>query len=125
MFYVIKNNVLIEYGDSVNKYWDYPNDAQELKEVSVENYNENKDSFSVVNGELVDITSTEEYLLQRELKENEKLKNNLKNQIEELDLKRIRAIAEPEIKDGETGETWLEYYTIQVQALRTQLTQLD
>jgi hypothetical protein len=37
-----------------------------------------------------------------------------------LDLKRVRAMAEPSIKDETTGQTWLEFYTLQIQELRTQ-----
>lgn len=49
---------------------------------------------------------------------------SLKSQIEELDKKRIRAMAEPEIKDIQSGQTWLEFYTVQIQALRDQIATL-
>lgn len=52
---------------------------------------------------------------------NFKLKENLKKQLEELDIKRIRAICEPTVKDTETGETWLEFYNNQIQELRNQV----
>ena len=39
-------------------------------------------------------------------------------------MKRIRAICEPEIKDEETGETWLDYYNSQILSLREQIQQL-
>jgi len=49
----------------------------------------------------------------------------LNERIKELDLKRIRAICEPSIKDEETGETWLQYYNTQIQELRTQIQELQ
>ena len=47
------------------------------------------------------------------------------SQINDLDTKRIRAICEPEVKDSETGETWLEYYTKQIVLLREKLKEVD
>ena len=43
------------------------------------------------------------------------------SKINELELKRVRAMAEPSVKDETTGQTWLEYYTLQIQDLRAQL----
>lgn len=48
--------------------------------------------------------------------------DNIEFQIKALDIKRIRAIAEPSIKDEATGLTWLDYYNQQITDLRTQLT---
>lgn len=49
----------------------------------------------------------------------------LTDEIAEIDLKRIRAICEPEVKDTETGETWLDYYNSQVITLREQIQELS
>lgn len=46
-------------------------------------------------------------------------------QINELDLKRIRAVCEPSIKDETTGQTWLEYYNAQILDLRSQIQTLQ
>jgi hypothetical protein len=46
----------------------------------------------------------------------------IQQEIETLDKKRIRAIAEPSLKDEST--TWLEYYTNKISELRTELTKL-
>ena len=61
-----------------------------------------------------------------------KAQENIQNQIEEiktelnnLDTKRIRAVCENEVKDSETGQTWLEYYNEQVLELREKLNSLD
>ena len=45
-------------------------------------------------------------------------KEEIKTQLEELDKKRIRALAEPSLKDEDT--TWLEYYNSQISELRTE-----
>ncbi|MBR6127897.1 hypothetical protein IKQ21_09460 [bacterium] len=49
----------------------------------------------------------------------------LNERIKELDLKRIRAICEPSVKDESTAETWLQYYNTQIQALRSQIQALQ
>lgn len=46
----------------------------------------------------------------------------LEEEIQELDLKRIRAICEPEEK--EPGITWLAYYTMLIKEKRTKLQEL-
>ena len=43
-------------------------------------------------------------------------------ELEELDKKRIRAIAEPSMKDEE--QTWLEYYNLQISGLRNELAEI-
>ncbi len=49
----------------------------------------------------------------------------IQEQLFMLDQKRIRAVCEPELKDTESGETWLEYYNAQIVELRNQLTELQ
>jgi len=51
-------------------------------------------------------------------------KQFLQAQIDELDKKRIRAGFEPTLKDETSGQTWLEYYTLQIQDLRDQIAAL-
>lgn len=51
-------------------------------------------------------------------------KANLQAQIDDLDKKSIRALREPSLKDAENGQTWLEYYTSQITALRAQIASL-
>lgn len=48
--------------------------------------------------------------------------NEIQAELDELDRKRIRAIAEPSLKDENT--TWLEYYNSQISELRNEYTQL-
>lgn len=80
------------------------------------------DKWDIVNGVFTDISQTPEYAAKKQVEDKAVLKLELQKQIDELDKKRIRAIAEPAIKDGE--QTWLEYYTQQIQAVRTQIAAL-
>lgn len=66
--------------------------------------------------------SSEEYKAEQLKLEKENIKNILINKITELDLKRIRAICEPELR--EDGTSWLEYYTKQIVNLRNQLKEI-
>lgn len=49
----------------------------------------------------------------------------LQNKLTELDGKRIRAVCENEVKDEQTGETWLEYYNKQVKEIRAKMSSLS
>lgn len=71
-----------------------------------------------VNGEFIN-EPTEEYKATQLINK----RNNLQNQIDELDIKRIRAIAEPSQKD--TITTWLDYYTAQIKDLRQQIKEIN
>lgn len=66
--------------------------------------------------------SSEEYKIAQEELAKETNRNIILNKITELDLKRIRAICEPEIR--EDGTSWLEYYTTQIIELRNQLKEM-
>ena len=61
---------------------------------------------------------------QQEKVRQEKI-TELKNKLDELDIKRIRAVCENEIKDEKTGQTWLEYYNTKVIEYRNQLSELQ
>ena len=85
------------------------------------NYGENEDNIC----ESIVYLETEEEYLNRKNNEIIQLDIDLLNsQINELDLKRIRAVCEPSIKDEETGETWLDYYNNLVIAIREQINTL-
>ena len=84
-------------------------------------YVENEDNIC----ESIVYLETEEEYQNRKNNEIIQLEIDLLNsQINELDLKRIRAVCEPSIKDEITGETWLEYYNAQVINLRNQINTL-
>lgn len=80
--------------------------------------------WDIIDGVFTDVTATETYKTKVAEEEKNSKKKELNLQIEALDLKRIRAVTEPQLKDGISGQTWLEYYTKQIQALRTQIAAL-
>ena len=67
-------------------------------------------------GEIIENPEYENIVAEREKQAHKQL---LLEQIDELDIKRIRAICEPSEK--EPGLTWLEFYNSQVSDLREQL----
>ena len=67
--------------------------------------------------------STEEAKVKQLNIQNAIKKKEIQAQLDELDKKRIRALAEPSLKDEET--TWLEYYNSQITTLRNELTALS
>ena len=78
----------------------------------------NPDEYSFINGKWQKLSPVE-----IEIKKQEELNkiriNEINKQLEVLDKKRIRAIAEPSLMDEDTS--WLEYYNRQVQKLRDEL----
>ncbi len=115
MYVEIKDNKLLSW--CKNPYLDY-----EYVDIDYSTFDVTK--YSVIEGVLTEISNTDEY--KTKITEEAKIKNiqELTLQIEELDKKRVRAIAEPELKDAENGLTWLEYYTQQVRALRARIAAL-
>lgn len=112
MYVEIKENKLLSWCE--NPYLDYEHVDIDYKTFEPEKY-------SVIGGILTDISRSEEYLSKIVQIEKGKLIADLQKQIDELDKKRIRAIAEPALKDAASGQTWLEYYTTQIQNLRAQI----
>lgn len=110
-----ENQQMDENGNSIN----YP-----LAEVP-EDYFENSDKYNFTGGIFQDISNSDEYKSKILVQQNEARKTELTEQINELDLKRIRAGFEPSIKDEGTGETYLEYYTNQIINLRNELNGLS
>lgn len=102
----------IEFRQNIE--WMIDNGYNPYNEVDYAQYLAKSKTFS--NGTFID-TPTEEYIE----KQLENKKYYLQSQIDEFDKKRVRAIAEPSIKDIATGQTWLEYYTEQIVALRAEL----
>ena len=75
--------------------------------------------------EVINYLESEEEYQNRKNNENLQIDIDLLNsKIVELDLKRIRAVCEPSVKDENTGETWLEFYNAQVLDLRNQINTL-
>lgn len=65
---------------------------------------------------------TEEYKAKIKVQEDQLKKESLQSQIDELDIKRIRAIAEG--GNYNSGVTWLDYYTSEIQKLRQEFISL-
>ena len=103
----------------------FAEDCLELSGLSQLEFNDKKEMFKVKNRQLVDISKTKEYQSILAAKLKQKRKEEINNLLIELDQKRVRAICEPEIKDQESGQTWLEFYTEQVQTLRVELATLE
>jgi len=70
------------------------------------------------------IESEEDFTKRTEQLEIQEQINRLNSEISDLDIKRIRAVCEPSVKDEETGETWLDYYNNLVIAIREQINTL-
>lgn len=60
----------------------------------------------------------------KERNKSEKI-SKIIEKLNELDSKRIRAVCENQIKDSQTGETWLEYYNSQANELRNELQAIE
>lgn len=112
MYVEIKENKLLSWCE--NPYKDY-----EYVEIDYSTFDPEK--YMVNEGVLVDISGTQEYQDKIVQREKEGLVADLKLQLEALDKKRMRAMAEPELKDTESGETWLEYYNQQAKNIRGQI----
>jgi hypothetical protein len=82
------------------------------------------EKWDIINGTFTDITDTDDYKTKFAATEKATQIADLTSQIKVIDEKRIRAIAEPAVKDSTTGQTWLEYYNEQIISLRTQIADL-
>lgn len=81
--------------------------------------------YDITSDGIIDLRESEEYIAKQTKNENAARIAEIKSKLNALDVKRIRAMLEPSVKDETTGETWLEYYNAQVFALREELNQLN
>lgn len=123
MFYVIKNNNLYEYGDNVNRAWEYPSEAKEFAGVDVITFEENRDKYTISNGSLVDISNTETYLNSVAQKAKENRIAEIKTELNALDLKCIRALREG--GNDEDGVPYIEKFQAEISKLRAELSSLQ
>ena len=94
-------------------------------EISEELYNDfikNPNKYIYQNNEIV---SNPNYANEQYQQEILQQIEQIKAQLDNLDSKRIRAVCENEIKDSQTGETWLEYYNSKIIPLRDKLNELS
>lgn len=67
--------------------------------------------------------SNEEYTVKQQAIQNAMRIEEIKKELDELDKKRIRALAEPSLKDEDT--TWLEFYNREISRLREELSKIS
>lgn len=121
-FYLENFDNAIEISD---EYWNELLEAQNsgkiiiLFENKVVAVNENEYSFE--NGKWTKLSEEEAGIKQLKI-QNAIRANEILEKLVELDKKRIRAIAEPSLKDEE--QTWLEYYNSQISGLRDELAEI-
>lgn len=84
----------------------------------------NEIEYSFENGEWKKL-STQEFEAKQLKIQDEIRMNEIKEELEEIDNKRIRAICEPEFMNTEAGTTWLEYYNSRAKELREELESLS
>ena len=121
-FYLEKFDNSIEITD---EYWNELLKEQALGKIIIPFENNviaiDEKEYSYENDKWIKLSNeeanTKQLKIQNAIRENEIL-----SQLEELDKKRIRAIAEPSLKDENT--TWLEYYNSQVTELRKELAEI-
>ena len=124
MFYTNQNGNILCSDDRLILEKFYKN-IQELPNITTKEYQTNKDKFKLEDNQIINIENTAEYILL----EKEKTKNleieQIKKELEELDIKSIRAMREPSLINQESEQTWLEYYQNQITNLRNRLNQLS
>ncbi len=82
----------------------------------------NEAEYSQVNGVWTRLNAAE--IQEKQLKIQNAIRiQEIKEELDNLDKKRIRAMAEPSLMDSDTS--WLEYYNKQVKTLRDELEQLN
>ncbi len=84
-------------------------------------YNNTPEKYIYSEGKIIENTNYESIIKQAEL---ENKKDEIIAKLNDLDLKRIRAVCENEMKDSQKNETWLDYYNSQILKLRQQLEEL-
>jgi len=115
------------FGGNYSYSIEYPNLPEnyiEIEEEQAFTIDNDINRFRYRDGKIVDISESAEYKAETAAREKNLKITQLRFEIEELDKKRIRAIAEPQLKDQTSGITWLEHYTRQIQGLRAEISAL-
>ena len=122
-FYLENFDNAIEISD---EYWEELLQKQTEGKIIIPFENEviavNKEEYSLENEKWKKLTD-EEISENARKTANSNRKQEIEQELCELDKKRIRAMAEPSMKDSEIS--WLEYYNKQIQNLREELKQLN
>lgn len=115
-YYLSENGIIIQFSN-----WRFDENCLETEEEII------RDEFSgqlYLQSDYDALVLTNEYGEKVIAEQNKARKAELTAQIKDLDLKRIRAGFEPSVKDETTGETYLEYYTNQIIAIRNEISNL-
>lgn len=94
----------------------------EVTETLCTDYFSDNEKYIYSNGAIIKNPDYEEILKER--KKSEKI-SEIIEKLNELDNKKIRAVCENQIKDSQTGETWLEYYNSQADNLRKEMQTIE
>lgn len=94
----------------------------EVTETLCTDYISDKDKYIYSEEKIIPNPNYEKILKERN--KSEKI-SKIIEKLNELDSKRIRAVCENQIKDSQTGETWLEYYNSQANELRNELQAIE
>lgn len=108
MYVEIKENKLLSWCEMPYSNYEY---------VNIDYSTFDPIEYIIVNNQLIKDLTNPVYIQEQK---NKKI-FEIKQELSELDTKRIRAIAEPSLKNEETGETWLEYYNSEILDLRNEL----
>lgn len=121
-FYLEKFDNAIEISD---KYWNELLNAQNNGKIIIPFENNviavDETEYSFENNKWIKLSEAEVKIKQLKI-QNAIRENEILIQLDELDKKRIRAVAEPALKDEE--QTWLEYYNSQIIELRKELAEI-
>ncbi len=129
-YYGTKNN--LDYGfyeenfenaiEITDEYWKNLLNEQSKGKIIIHYDNKvlavDKKEYSKENNKWIKLSEEEAKVKQLKI-ENAIKAAEIQNELEEIDKKRIRALAEPSLKDENT--TWLEYYNQKVIQLREEL----
>lgn len=129
-YYGTKNN--LDYGfyeenfenaiEITDEYWKNLLNEQSKGKIIIHYENKvlavDKKEYSKENNKWIKLSEEEAKVKQLKI-ENAIRASEIQNELEEIDKKRIRALAEPSLKDENT--TWLEYYNQKVIQLREEL----
>ena len=77
--------------------------------------------YAYINGEIV---RNPNYEQDKQIAVNNERAEEIYDELEVLDKKRIRAICEDEVRNERTGETWLDFYNVRINELRMELRSL-
>lgn len=94
----------------------------EVTETLCSDYISDNDKYIYSEEKIIPNPNYEKILKERN--KSEKI-SKIIEKLNELDNKRIRAVCENQIKDTQTGETWLEYYNSQANKLRSELQAIE